>query len=494
MKSAHAIMVQGAGSNVGKSLVVAGLCRALANRGLDVAPFKPQNMSNNAAVAEGGEIGRAQALQAQACRKEPSVHMNPLLLKPEAERGSRVVLQGKAGGRLLASEFRTLRERFLPAILESFGTLAASGFVVVEGAGSPAETNLRAGDIANMGFAEAAGVPVILVGDIDRGGVIAQLVGSAAVLPPEDRNRIRGFLVNKFRGDIELFEDGYREIERRTGWPGLGVLPWLDAAGRLPAEDALDLRGSRGRGLHIAVPALSRIANFDDLDPLRLEPGVRLTVVRAGTALPGDADVVLLPGTKSTMGELDWFRRQGWDVDLRAHVRRGGRVFGICGGYQMLGTRVRDPDGLDGEPGEAAGLGYLEVETVMQPAKHVGQVEAVHDATGSEVRGYEIHSGSTEGPDRCRPVFRVRDRPEGARSADGLVSGTYLHGCFSSDGFRSEWIRELGGEPGGISFFASVDDAIEDLAEAVERHLDVDRILRIASERSPHGQWRRNSV
>ena len=481
MAPVRAVMIQGSGSNVGKSLIVAGLCRALANRGLDVAPFKPQNMSNNAAVVEGGEIGRAQAVQALACRRDPTADMNPVLLKPEADRGARVIVRGRAEGRIGSGEFREMRGRYLPRVLQSFARLARTGIVIVEGAGSPAEINLRSGDLANMGFAEAADLPVVLVGDIDRGGVIAQLVGCAEILPPADSARVRAFLVNKFRGDPGLFEDGYREIERRTGWRGLGVLPWIDDAGRLPAEDALDLRGGGCGDLHLAVPAFSRIANFDDLDPLRLEPGIRLTIVHPGTALPGDADLVLLPGTKSTLGELAWFRQQGWDIDLRAHVRRGGRVMGICGGYQMLGTRVRDPEGVDGTPGDGPGLGLLEVETTMEPDKHLNRVEAIHVPTGEAAIGYEIHSGRTEGPDCVRPVFRIGDRDEGASSSDAQVCGTYLHGCFASDAFRSAWICSLGETPGVVQYTAAVEDALENLAGAMEEHLDIDAILDIAT-------------
>ena len=481
-------MIQGTGSNVGKSLLVAGLCRALANRGLPVRPFKPQNMSNNAAVAAGGEIGRAQALQAQACRVPATTDMNPVLIKPEAEQGARLVVRGRAAGRITPGEFRHLRARLLPEVLASFRRLAGEGIVIVEGAGSPAEINLRAGDLANMGFAAAADLPVLLVGDIDRGGVIAQLVGTRAVLSAADAGRIRGFVVNRFRGDPALFVPGYREIERRTGWPGLGVLPWLAEAGRLPAEDALDLPGRMAAGgeapaggrLHIAVPAFSRIANFDDFDPLRLEPGLRLTLVPAGSALPGDADLVLLPGTKSTLAELAWFRRQGWDIDLAAHVRRGGRVMGLCGGYQMLGTLLCDPDGVDGPPGEAAGLGLLAVTTVMRADKRLARVTATHVASGETVAGYEIHSGDSSGPDCCRPVFRIGDRAEGAGSADGRITGSYLHGCFRSDRFRRAWLAELGGRAGEVAFDAAVEDALERVAAAVERHLDVDAVLRLA--------------
>ena len=343
---ARALMIQGTGSNVGKSVIVAGLCRAAVNRGLNVRPFKPQNMSNNAAVThDGGEIGRAQALQALACKVPLTVHMNPILLKPERDTGSMVVVQGKAKGAMRARDFAKAKPDLMAPVMESFLRLAGEAdLVLIEGAGSPAEINLRKGDIANMGFATEAGVPVVLMGDIDRGGVIAQLVGTKAILPQDDLATIKGFLINKFRGDPRLFDDGYRDIEDRTAWRGFGVIPWFPDVHKLPAEDAVDLKARRGDGAyHIACPMLSRIANFDDLDPLAAEPEVRLTMVPPGQALPGDADLVILPGTKSTIGDLAFLRAQGWDIDLAAHVRRGGEVLGICGGYQMLGNVLRDP-------------------------------------------------------------------------------------------------------------------------------------------------------
>ncbi len=488
MARAPAIMFQGTGSNVGKSLVVAGVCRALSNRGLRVAPFKPQNMSNNAAVTvEGGEIGRAQALQALACRREATVDMNPVLLKPESDTGAQVVVQGAVFGRMRAREYGHKKSCLLARALESFERLGADAdIVLVEGAGSPAETNLRAGDIANMGFAEAAELPVVLIGDIDRGGVIAQVVGTREVLAPADSARVRGFLINKFRGQPELFQDGYAEIERRTGWPGFGVLPWFAEAVRLPAEDALDLRDGGGRGgFHVAVPVFSRIANFDDLDPLRTEPEVRLTLVRPGSALPGDADLVILPGTKSTIADLRFFRAQGWDVDLTAHLRRGGAVLGICGGYQMLGKAIDDPEGLEGAERSVGGLALLDVETVMSPAKTLGRTAAVHVASGAPVEGYEIHLGQTDGPDRQRPLFEVDGHPEGAISAGGRVMGTYLHGCFASDTFRAAFLRGFGRRSGGLSFGDGVDRTLEALAGHIEAHLDVDAMLKLCPVRGP---------
>ncbi|WP_265499380.1 cobyric acid synthase [Paracoccus beibuensis] len=473
-----AVMIQGTGSNVGKSLLVAGLCRAARHRGLSVAPFKPQNMSNNAAVtADGGEIGRAQALQARACGLEPHTDMNPVLLKPETDTGSQVILQGRAIGRAQARDYAALKSRLLEGVLESFARLRRGhDLVIVEGAGSPAEVNLRPRDIANMGFARAAGVPVVLAGDVDRGGVIAQIVGTQAVIDAGDAAMVRGFLINKFRGDPRLFDDGYRLIEERTGWRGFGVVPWFAGAHRLPAEDAVDLRAGRGNGLHVVCLTLSRIANFDDLDPLAAEPAVRLTMLGAGQAIPGDADLVILPGTKSTMGDLAFLRAQGWDVDLAAHRRRGGHVLGICGGYQMLGHVIGDPSGADGVAGQVPGLGLLDVTTVMSPEKRVVRVTGT--ATGQPVTGYEIHMGRTSGPDCARPFAHVPDA-DGAVSADGRVMGSYLHGLFSDDGFRAAYLARLGAasQPG---FEAGVDAALDDLADHLEAHLDVAGLLAVA--------------
>ena len=444
---ARALMIQGAGSDVGKSLIVAGLARAATRRGLRVMPFKPQNMSNNAAVTvDGGEIGRAQALQALAAGVEPHTDMNPVLLKPESDVGSQVIVQGKRVATLRARDYAALKPSLMPAVLESFARLKAKAdLVLVEGAGSPAEINLRANDIANMGFARRADVPVVLVGDIERGGVIAQMVGIKAVIDPNDAAIIAGFIINKFRGDPTLFDDGYREIAERTGWRGFGVLPWFDRARELPAEDALGLTGARRPGRRkIAFLALSRIANFDDLDPLKLEPDIDLVMVQTGEAIPGDAALVILPGSKSTRGDLDFLRKQGWDIDLLAHVRRGGHVLGLCGGYQMLGQSVADPDGIEGPPGETPGLGLLDVTTIMTPEKSLTRITATHVETKQPIEAYEIHIGRTEGGDRARPFAFVDGTPEGAISADRRVQGSYLHGLFASDAFRSAYLARLG--------------------------------------------------
>src|SRR6266481_1138733 len=400
---ARAIMLQGTGSDVGKSLLVTGLARAFANRGLRVKPFKPQNMSNNAAVtADGGEIGRAQALQARAARVRPSVHMNPVLLKPQSETGSQVVVQGRVVGNAKGREYQAMKPGLLGTVLESFGHLARQAeLVLVEGAGSASEVNLRAGDIAHMGFARAAGVPVVLVGDIDRGGVIASLVGTKTVIAVEDAATIAGFIVNKFRGDPSLFSDGMATIARHTGWQPLGLVPFFDLAHRLPAEDALGLPTGRPRGdsdrTLIVVLAYPRISNFDDFDPLRLEPGVDLVFLKPGEPIPGDAALVILPGSKATIADLAALRETGWDTDLKAHVRRGGHVLGICGGYQMLGTKISDPGGLEGPPGSVAGLGLLDVETVLEGDKMLVDIFGKSADGVAPFKGYEMHIGHTIG-------------------------------------------------------------------------------------------------
>jgi adenosylcobyric acid synthase len=475
-----AIMIQGCGSNVGKSMLVAGLCRAAVRRGLSVAPFKPQNMSNNAAVtADGGEIGRAQALQAMACGLEPVTDMNPVLLKPESEVGAQVIVQGKRLTTARARDYAALKPTFMASVLDSFNRLrAAYDLVIVEGAGSPAEVNLRAGDIANMGFARAADVPVILTGDIDRGGVIAQVVGTQAVIDPADAAMVTGFIINKFRGDPRLFDDGYAMIEQITGWRGFGVVPWFAQAHLLPAEDALDLAsGPADDGVTIACLTLSRIANFDDLDPLKAEAGVNLVMVRAGQPIPGDARLVIIPGSKSTRGDLAFLRAQGWDIDLAAHMRRGGHVLGICGGYQMLGQSVSDPEGIEGPAGETEGLGLLDIRTVMTQDKRLARVTATHAASGLDVAGYEIHIGRSEGPDTARPFAHVDGRAEGAISPDGRITGSYLHGLFAADDFRRAFLQGLNIKAGTQNHSALIEATLDQLADHVEAHLDVAGLL-----------------
>ncbi|MBE0414035.1 cobyric acid synthase [Yoonia sp.] len=478
----RAIMIQGAGSNVGKSMLVAGIARACMQRGLSVAPFKPQNMSNNAAVtADGGEIGRAQALQALACGLDPLVDMNPVLLKPETDIGAQVIVQGKRFATMKARDYGTQKAKLLPPVLDSFNRIGLGrDLVIVEGAGSPAEVNLRAGDIANMGFAVAANVPVVLIGDIDRGGVIAQIVGTHAVLPDADRALIRAFAINKFRGDATLFAEGMDIIAARTGWAPLGIIPWFADAWKLPAEDVMDIASRQGGDIKIAVPRLNRIANFDDLDPLSATPGINVEIIAPGRALPGDADLVIIPGSKSTIADLAHFRAQGWDIDLTAHVRRGGHVLGICGGYQMLGAEIIDADGIEGPPSRVPGLGFLDVVTTMEPQKRLALSAATFLPTGDAVSGYEIHMGATTGPDCARAWLSVQGRGEGATSADGRVMGCYLHGLFAADAFRAAFLDRLGLEASAHDYAAGVTDTLDALAQHVERHLDLDALLACA--------------
>ena len=484
--AARALMLQGTGSSVGKSLLVAGLARALARRGLMVRPFKPQNMSNNAAVTEdGGEIGRAQALQALAARVAPSVHMNPVLLKPQSEIGAQVIVQGKIFGTATAREMQDLKPKLLPYVLESFGiTKREADIVLVEGAGSASEINLRKNDIANMGFARAADVPVVVIGDIDRGGVIASLVGTKAVLDPEDAKLVAGFIVNRMRGDISLFADGMEEIARRTGWPALGLVPFFEGARRLPAEDAYDLVGQRHSSsngkVRVAVPLLPHIANFDDLDPFAAEPDVELVMVERGTPLPV-CDLIVVPGSKSTIADFKTLREVGWDIDIAAHVRRGGHVLGLCGGYQMLGVSIADPHGIEGPAGSVPGLSLLQVDTVIAGEKALAEVSGTTIADAAPVKGYEMHMGVSTGPDTARPLVRFSDgRTDGAVSADGRVAGTYLHGFFADDAQRRAWIERLGGTPSRHSHDADIQSTLDALADHLEAHIDVDRLLRLA--------------
>lgn len=488
---AAAIMFQGTGSDVGKSLITAGLCRAYRRRGLSVRPFKPQNMSNNAAVAaDGGEIGRAQALQARACGLPPSVDMNPVLLKPQSERGAQIVVRGKVMGALDARDYSAAKADLLPAVLESFNRLCSDAdLTLVEGAGSPAEINLRQGDIANMGFAEAADLPVALIGDIDRGGVIASLVGTAELLPPQERDRIKGFIINKFRGEPSLFSEGMRIVESRAGFQPFGIVPFFAEARRLPAEDSVSIAGEnvqRSRdGIGIAVPRLPRIANFDDFDPLIAEPDVSLRFVEPGEALPGDVDLIILPGSKATISDLTFLRAQGWDLDITAHIRRGGQVLGICGGYQMLGFEVLDPEGIEGGDARAEGLGLLSVRSTIAEEKRLQEARGHECRSGEDVAGYEMHMGVTEGDDRRRPLLNLEGRPDGAISADGRVMGCYLHGLFTADGFRHAFLSRLKTRfESQAGFEAEVEKTLDTLAAHLEQHLDLDAILFHARARS----------
>jgi adenosylcobyric acid synthase len=483
----RAFMLMGTGSDVGKSLVAAGLCRAFANRGLKVMPFKPQNMSNNAAVtSDGGEIGRAQALQARAAKQASTVHMNPVLLKPETNTGAQIIVQGKRAATMTARDFFKNRQQFMPAIVESFLNLAKQAdLIIVEGAGSPAEVNLRDGDLANMGFAKAVNIPAFLVGDIHRGGVIASIIGTLAVLNPEDQVRLKGFIINKFHGDTSLFDAGKTYIEDSTKLPCLGVIPHLAAARNLPAEDAVALEEtllSDSGDCKIVVVRLPRIANFDDIDPLRLEAGVSVQFLELGQAIPGDTKLVIIPGSKSTIADFTALKAAGWDIDLKAHVRRGGHVLGLCGGYQMLGTKIHDPNGLEGPAQTVDGLGLLDIETTLLTNKTLTRVSAKHLTSETNIEGYEIHLGTSQGVDCARPFARIGDHNDGASSADGLVIGTYIHGCFASDAFRRAFLNSIGATTSDLAFEQLIETTLDNLAAHLEEHLNLDQLLSLAGE------------
>jgi adenosylcobyric acid synthase len=483
--SARAIMFQGTGSDVGKSLIVAGLARAYTQRGMRVRPFKPQNMSNNAAVAsDGGEIGRAQALQARAAGVPPSVHMNPILLKPQNQVGAQIVVQGKVHGTAKAVEYMGMKQMLLPYVIDSYERLKQeSDLVLVEGAGSASEVNLRRYDIANMGFARAANVPVVIIGDIDRGGVIASLVGTKTVLDPDDAALVAGFIINKFRGDPSLFIAGKEAIVQATGWPALGFVPYLSESRHLPAEDALALDHPRQRRkdakLKVAVPILPQIANFDDLDPLEAESNIDLIRIHPGSALPGDIDLVILPGSKTTIAALAALRESGFDIDIAAHVRRGGTVLGLCGGYQMLGRTVADPDGIEGPAGSITGLGLLEVETMLTADKTLTNAKGT-TTDGISFSGYEMHMGVTKGADCARPFAHLADgTPEGAVSKNGRVVGTYIHGLFADDRQRAAWLSRLGAGPTTVAYDELIEATLDRLAKHLTTFIDLDRLLNL---------------
>lgn len=447
-------------------------------------------MSNNAAPAEGGEIGRAQALQARAAGVAPTVDMNPVLLKPESERGAQVIVRGRRRATVAARAYQQLKAKLLPEVLESFARLCQqAGLVLVEGAGSAAEVNLRRNDIANMGFACAADVPVVLVGDIDRGGVIASIVGTCHLLSQSERELTKGYLINKFRGDPGLFGDAVVRIEAETGLPCLGIVPWFADARWLPPEDALelDLRASEhGRGtVRIAVPALPRIANFDDLDPLAQEPEVALRLVPLDQPLPVDTDLVLLPGSKAVIDDLLALRAAGMEADIIAHVRRGGRVLGICGGYQMLGRTIADPHGLEGPPREVAGLGLLGHATVLTADKTVRAVAGRERATGLPLRGYEIHLGQSERGAADEPWLEIAGRPEGSVRRDGRVFGSYVHGLFANDAFRRSFLARLGAATRhAFDYERRIEDTLDRLADHLEAAIDLDRLYELAATRA----------
>lgn len=485
-----ALMIQGTSSDAGKSLLVAGLGRLFARKNIRIRPFKPQNMSNNAAVTkDGGEIGRAQELQARACRVPPSIHMNPILLKPQSEIGAQIIVQGKMWGIAKAAEYHALKLQLLPYCLDSFKQLAQDAdLILVEGAGSAAEINLREGDIANMGFAEAADLPVMMVGDIDKGGVIAQMLGTFSILEKEEKARIKGYLINKFRGDPSLFEEGQRYIDRHSGIPCLGIIPWFADASLLPAEDALGLIRPMRKAktsIKIAVPILPRIANFDDLDPLRAEADVDVVMIERGQVIPSDVDLILLPGSKSTIADLQALYETGWDIDIISHYRRGGYVLGLCGGYQMLGKEIIDDQGIEGPPARVKGLGLLQVTTRLTDKKTLALSYAIEQKSGLEVEGYEIHLGVTEGQDCARPMLMMGgERKEGAVSTDGRIMGCYLHGIFNNDAYRHDFLHRLKNRSvSDLRYTNLIDDILDRWADHLEKHIDHEAIWKIANAR-----------
>ena len=475
------LMIQGTTSDAGKSTLVTALCRWLKRQGVSVVPFKPQNMALNSAVtADGGEIGRAQAVQAQAAGLAPHTDMNPVLLKPNSDTGAQVIIHGRAIGNMQAVAYHDYKQVARAAVLESHARLAAQyPVVMVEGAGSPAEINLRAGDIANMGFAEAVDCPVLLIADIDKGGVFAHLVGTLELLSPSEQARVKGFVINRFRGDIALLQPGLEWLEARTGKPVLGVLPYLMDF-HLEAEDAVQvLQPDKDREvLRVAVPVLPRISNHTDFDPLRLHPQVDLQFIGPGQAIP-PADLIILPGSKSVRADLARLREHGWDAAIARHLRYGGKVLGICGGLQMLGTRIDDPHGLEGPAGSSAGLGLLDYATVLEPEKQLRNVRGRLSLGDLDVSGYEIHAGVSAGPALATPAVRLDDgRSDGALSADGQVMATYLHGLFEAPAACAALLAWAGlREARQVDYHARRERDIERLADLVEAHLDT-RLLR----------------
>ncbi len=485
-----ALMIQGTTSDAGKSAMVAGLCRVLVRRGVAVAPFKPQNMALNSAVtANGGEIGRAQAVQAQACGLAPHTDMNPILLKPTTDAGAQVIVHGKAVGNMHARDYYAYKRSAWPAVQASYARLrAAYDAVIVEGAGSPAEINLRENDIANMGFAEAVDCPVVLIADIDRGGVFAHLVGTLALLRPSEQQRVAGFIINRFRGDLALLQPGLDWLQTHTGKPVLGVLPYLHGL-HLEAEDALPAtaHSARPAALRVIVPALPRISNHTDFDPLRLHPQVDLRFIRAGETPPG-ADLIILPGSKAVRADLDWLRQQGWEAVIQRHLRYGGKLLGLCGGLQMLGSAIHDPLGVEGPAGSSPGLGLLQLETTLQAEKHLRNVRGQLLPDAVPLWGYEIHAGVCHGAALERPAVQLEHGADGARSADDQIIGTYVHGLFESPDACDALLRWAGLTPTQrYDYPAQRAAAIDRLADAIEQHCDLDALLRLLAP-SPAGE------
>lgn len=486
-------MFQGTASDVGKTLIVAGICRALKRRGIKVAPFKPQNMALNSAVTiEGGEIGRAQALQATACGLPPSVDFNPVLLKPASNMTSQVIIRGQVVDNLEAHSFGDIRAMAFDAVLETYQRVKQQyDVVLIEGAGSPAEVNLRRNDIANMGFAEAVDCPVILIGDINRGGVFAHLTGTLNLLSRSEQQRTRGFIINQFRGDLSLLQDGLDWLTSQTQKPLFGVLPYITKL-KLDAEDAIDTDGETteaaiGKALKVKVPVFPRISNHNDFDPLRWHPNINLEFVGPGDSL-SDCDLIILPGTKSVRDDLAFLRTNHWDTQIHRHLRYGGNVLGICGGYQMLGNSIEDAAGVEGIPGTSQGLGVLDVFTQLHPHKQLKRVEGLCKLTNSDckINGYEIHCGHTEGPACESPFARLTQTigssksllTDGAISNDGQIAGTYLHGLFESPDMTSNLVKWVNGAEVRKQDWQEIrENELDRLADHIEASLNVDALL-----------------
>lgn len=493
------IMFQGTGSSVGKSIIVAGLCRLFTKKGISVAPFKPQNMSNNAAATyDGGEIGRAQAFQAIAARMEPSILNNPILLKPQSEKGSQLIINGKFTKSVSAHEYQKLKSSLMPYVEDAYDNLAQNHeLILVEGAGSPAEINLRSGDIANMGFASKLSIPTVIIGDIDRGGVIASLVGTNEVLDDVDKKNIVGFIINKFRGDPSLFESGIDEIKNRTNWHFLGMIPFYNNISKLPAEDSHDLdkilynHSKPEATLNIGIPILSKISNFDDIDPLRIQKNINLHYIRPGEPFPKKLDIILLMGSKSTITDLEDLKSNRWDEAINRHKKNNGIIIGLCGGYQMLGQTIGDPKKLESNKEIIKGLGLLNVETKMSQKKIVTKISGIHIQTDHKIDGYEIHIGKTFGEDCKRPLFYINDRYDGAMSEDGKVLGTYIHGVFHNKELI-EWLFKICDKNitnDKISDYNKIlDENLDDLSDHLEDYVDWKLILELSKDKTNQKQ------
>ncbi len=480
--TARTLMIQGTTSDAGKSAFVTGLCRLLKRRGIRVAPFKPQNMALNSAVTiDGGEIGRAQAVQAQAAGIEPHTDMNPVLLKPNTDCGSQVIIHGKAIGMMNACRYHEYKGTAKKAVLESHARLAQNyDFIIVEGAGSPAEINLRENDIANMGFAEAVDCPVIIIADIDRGGVFAHLIGTLELLNKSEQNRVTGFIINRFRGDVSLLQPGLDWLAKKTGKPVLGVLPYLHGL-HLEAEDSLGRNGTTAKEksqFKIIIPALPRLSNHTDFDPLKLHPQIDLRYIKPNETVTG-ADLIILPGSKSVRSDLDWLRKHHWDQTILKHLRYGGKVIGICGGFQMLGQKIHDPLGLEGDAGSSAGLGLLNINTTLNKEKQLRTVSGTLNINQAPVTGYEIHAGITTGSALKKPAIHLasyngKTIHEGAISSDQQILGTYLHGLFESTEACHTLLQWAGlSQPEIFDYHKRRDQDIDRIADAIEKQVDL---------------------